>query len=197
MNGWLALSKFCPPFFSGLNGYVISTSIHRELHCLPEFCSLVEGASFLFLTAGASGSKPRVLPGGDLPRVSVWLASSHTESPRCQKSPAFYADGKALGHNSSLANWGPLVRLAGPGGRASLQPRRRAQGRWKAAMMSQTGSLRQEGLGLLQMRRPDLTVTCWHRAGLRNPQSPELCPPLGEPLSCWLLLLDPLLLLLF
>ena len=157
----------------------------------------MEGASFLFLTAGSSGSKPRVLPGGDLPGGSVWLASGHTESPRCQKSPAFSADGKALGHNSSLANWGPLVRLAGPGGRSSLRPRRRAQDRWKAATMSQSGSLGQEGLGLLQMRRSDLTVTCWHRAGLQNPQSPDLCPPLGEPLSCWLLLLDLLLFLFF
>lgn len=59
-------------------------------------------------------------------------------------------------------------------GRAG-RPRRRAQGRWKAAMMSQTGSLGQEGLGLLQMRRPDLTVTGWHRAGLQNPRSPDLC----------------------
>lgn len=131
----------------------------------------MEGASFLFLTAGSSGSKPRVLPGGDLPGGSVWLASGHTESPRCQKSPAFSVDGKALGHDSSLAHWGPPVRLAGPGGRSSLRPQRRAQGRWKAAM-SQTGSLGQEG--------PDLTVTCWHRAGLQNPQSPDLCPPLGS-----------------
>ena len=43
--------------------------------------------------------------------------------------------------------------------------------------------------------RPDLTVTCRHRAGLQNPQHPQPPPRLGKPLSYWLLFLGQLLLL--
>lgn len=132
--------------------------------------------------AGSSGSKP--WPAWLVTSRGLHLVDCHTESPRCQKPPAFSVDGKALGHLHLSGATGIIpVRPAGAGGRGE-----ECREGGKGAMMSQTWS---RGTGgrpppsrrptCLCARPPDLTVTCRHRAGLQNPQHPQAPPHLGEP----------------
>ena len=103
-----------------------------------------------------------------------------------------------MGHDTSLGNWGQLVRPAGPGGRGE-----ECREGGKGAMMSQTWS---RGAGgrppppadppALRAAAPtSLSPVATGRA-CRTHNTPKLRPHLGEPLSYWLLFLGQLLLLL-